>query len=91
MRIPRKKDVTMPRKKKIEANIIEVELKNETKEEIEEPILKIEEPKKKLKEHIVLSWNSSKVYFEVAGGNICFTDNIWGSKLVPGDTIYLEE
>jgi hypothetical protein len=81
----------MPRKKIIEEKINEEGIEQISEIEIEEPILEVKKPEKKLKEHIVLAWNSSKVYFEIAGGNICFTQNIWGNKLVPGDTIYLEE
>jgi hypothetical protein len=83
----------MPRQKKknIEQENIEEEFEKVNYNSVEESILGVEKPEKKLKEHIVLAWNSSKVYFKLASGHICFTQNIWGTKLVPGDTIYLEE
>jgi hypothetical protein len=50
------------------------------------------EPKKdaKKKAYKVVLVTKNDVIYKVAVGN-SFTPNIWGDKLKPGDTIYLEE
>lgn len=64
---------------KTESNVEVVELKYENKPEI------------KKKPYKVVLITKNKVVYESSPGNGAATINIWGDKLVPGDTIYLEE
>jgi hypothetical protein len=81
----------MPKKKITEEKLDEFLSEEEFEKVIGEEDVLPKKVEKKLKEHIVLAWNSGKVYYKLASGHVCFTQNIWGTKLVPGDTIYLEE
>ncbi len=45
----------------------------------------------KKKPYKVVLITKNKVVYESSPGNGAATINIWGDKLVPGDTIYLEE
>jgi hypothetical protein len=80
----------MPKKKITEEKFDEFFTEEEFEKAIDEEPLPIKKAEPKLKEHIVLAWNKKWVYFKIPSG-VSFTPNKWGEKLVPGDTIYLEE
>ncbi len=85
----------MPKKRIIdkmdEVEIEEIESKVE-EPEIEKVVVKPDEKlDKKKKAYIVTAVNKNHAFFRVAPDSCSFTKNIWGDKLVPGDTIYLEE
>jgi len=80
----------MPKRKIID------ELQEEIKEEVEIKIGDFipEPPKKqegKKKAYIVVLVNPSIVVYKTSSTTNSHTQNIWGDKLVPGDTIYLGE
>ena len=81
----------MPRKKMIDEleeiqEVEEIELKSD--DFVVEYDKKPEVMKKAYK---VILITKSKVVYESSPGNGASTKNIWGDKLKPGDTIYLEE
>ena len=82
----------MPKKKMFD-EFEENEILEKTESKIENFVVEYDEKSEtKKKAYKVILITKNDVIYEVSPsvGN-SFTKNIWGDKLVPGDTIYLEE
>ena len=78
----------MPKKIIEDKELEEVDEVEEIKEEVIEKPIKRE---KKRKAYKVILVTDKVVVFESPPGCGCHTNNIWGTELKIGDTIYLEE